>query len=287
MKTCLCGCGEPVAPNRTYRRGHIARTTAFKAAVFAPRRSTIPPPNPSGLCMCGCGRPTPISGTTNANRGVLRGHPTKYVHGHSPNAVSKGADRHTWKGGRTIRRGYVMLHLPDHPKADKAGYVSEHRVVWEQVHGELPAGQHIHHINGIRGDNRPENLIALSASEHKKEHGSPSVALYHAEHPGHAAAIGRKGAEARWGKTPKEPRPCAFCGEMFKPDNHGTECCSQSHAQRLRHQRTPRPVKPSRRCPVCGTEFTPKKKPDQKYCQLACYRVVMRGEVLQPSFDFG
>ena len=37
----------------------------------------------------------------------------------------------------------------------------EHRYVWEQANGPIPKGWIIHHINGIKDDNRLENLVAL------------------------------------------------------------------------------------------------------------------------------
>jgi len=46
-----------------------------------------------------------------------------------------------------------------------------HRLVWESVHGPLPSGWHVHHINGERADNRIENLVALAASTHQRLHG--------------------------------------------------------------------------------------------------------------------
>ena len=36
--------------------------------------------------------------------------------------------------------------------------VGEHRVIWEQHNGPIPKGMQIDHINGIRNDNRIENL---------------------------------------------------------------------------------------------------------------------------------
>lgn len=59
---------------------------------------------------------------------------------------------------------------------DLDGYVilpngqSEHRVVCEKAHGYIPYGWHVHHVNFIRDDNRPENLIALPAEVHRKLH---------------------------------------------------------------------------------------------------------------------
>lgn len=71
------------------------------------------------------------------------------------------------------KKGYVLVHMPGHPRADKYGRVFEHIVVWEQAnHSTVPKGYVIHHLNGIKDDNRPENLKRLTISEHSILHNS-------------------------------------------------------------------------------------------------------------------
>lgn len=76
-------------------------------------------------------------------------------------------EHHAWKGGRTISQGYVRILCPEHPRADRDGYVREHLLVWEKTHSKrLPEGWVLHHLNGIRADNRPSNLFAMLGKKH-------------------------------------------------------------------------------------------------------------------------
>ena len=68
----------------------------------------------------------------------------------------------------------------------------QHVVVWEHAYGPIPAGWHLHHVNGDKQDNRITNLRLVTATEHKRTH---------------------SGCELRDGVWWK---PCHVCGD-FKP----------------------------------------------------------------------
>lgn len=64
--------------------------------------------------------------------------------------------------------GYVMLRMVGHHLANKQGYVREHRLVMEQKIGRrLKPGEVVHHIDGNRSNNDPDNLeLFASNGEH-------------------------------------------------------------------------------------------------------------------------
>ncbi len=69
-----------------------------------------------------------------------------------------------WKCGKVLtKEGYVRLRY-----LGNRHYVYEHICVWEKTHNQkVPEGHIIHHLNGIRNDNRPENLVAVTRRDHE------------------------------------------------------------------------------------------------------------------------
>jgi hypothetical protein len=65
-----------------------------------------------------------------------------------------------WKGGETRhKKGYIMKRVPGHPRARTGNYVFEHILVMEAALGRyLESDESVHHKNGVRDDNRIENL---------------------------------------------------------------------------------------------------------------------------------
>jgi hypothetical protein len=109
----------------------------------------------SNLCACGCNQ----SITYNKYK------PTRFISHHH----QKGKNHHNWKGGKKYNdRGYILIWKPDHPYAEKNGYVFEHRSIMEIHLGRyLDPEEVVHHINGIKSDNRLENLMLFeSHSKH-------------------------------------------------------------------------------------------------------------------------
>jgi hypothetical protein len=85
----------------------------------------------------------------------------------------KGRRSPNYKGGR-IRQsdGYVLIYMPSHPRADHEGYMLEHRLVMERhLARPLTAEEVVHHRNGRKDDNRPENLeVMASQRDHLAAH---------------------------------------------------------------------------------------------------------------------
>lgn len=84
----------------------------------------------------------------------------------------RGQNAPRWQGGRVKSAGgYVLVHMPGHPMAWKSGYVAEHRLVASAALGRpVRSDEDVHHINGIKDDNSPDNLFAMNKADHRKTH---------------------------------------------------------------------------------------------------------------------
>lgn len=94
----------------------------------------------------------------------------KYLGRDNPNYGKRGPDSPHFIGIRVIDDdGYFRVYKPDHPHADKRGRVLEHRLIYEEHYKCCILRYiHVHHVNDNRLDNRIENLMLVTASQHNK-----------------------------------------------------------------------------------------------------------------------
>ena len=78
----------------------------------------------------------------------------------------------SWKGGKFMRRGYILIIKPDHPKSTKQGYILEHRLVMEKKLGRyLKPEEVVHHLDLNKQNNHSDNLHLFGGQgKHKKYH---------------------------------------------------------------------------------------------------------------------
>ena len=78
-----------------------------------------------------------------------------------------------WKGGRHKNsNGYIQVAIPDNSlfvsMRNATTYVMEHRLIMAERLGRcLRSDEIVHHLNGIRDDNRIANLLILSPNKHR------------------------------------------------------------------------------------------------------------------------
>lgn len=104
-----------------------------------------------------------------------------------------------------------------------------HRAVWEHSDGPIPSGHHVHHKDGDKGNNWPDNLALVPGREHisghataersnetvhkgmqaaqqvaREWHGSEAGAEWHSAH-----------AKTFWGNVEPKKYTCPVCGKTF------------------------------------------------------------------------
>lgn len=104
---------------------------------------------------------------------------SKYKKGRLFSDRYAGSNHHLWKGGNTKTvYGYIKSVCKGHYRADKDGYVFQHILIFERNYNccVLIWGV-VHHKNGIKDDNRIENLIGMTKFKHMSLHKKGQVKI--------------------------------------------------------------------------------------------------------------
>ena len=123
----------------------------------------------------------------NSRNGFQKGHKffgdkkTLFQKGHIPLIKGKkcpeiskrqmGNKNPSWKGGSyKDNLGYIHIYQPNHPFAIHQRYVLQSHLIAEKCLGRyLTSKEIIHHINGIKNDDCPENLYLFpTPTEHSR-----------------------------------------------------------------------------------------------------------------------
>jgi len=119
------------------------------------------------LCECGCGFPTPIASRTRSGRGQEKGKPLRFINGHNSRLLA--SDEQSRRA--SFRDVEALRYTGQRTNYVKLGGRHMHRVVAEQMlNRPLLLGEIIHHKDGDKWNNTPENLEIMTQSEHARLH---------------------------------------------------------------------------------------------------------------------
>ena len=96
-------------------------------------------------------------------------------HKSNKSKLFSGEGNGRWNGGKMKNTGgYTELNKnlvekEYHYLTDCRGYIREHRLVAAKKYNrKIDKKEIVHHLNGIRTDNRPENLVIVDSSKHER-----------------------------------------------------------------------------------------------------------------------
>ena len=127
---------------------------------------------------------------------------------------------------RMLTQGYIVIKY-------NGTWVREHRVVMERFLGrKLLSSESVHHINGVKTDNRVENLEIIDSRLHTQLHKTKFER--YSKLPKQAVIGKRISSYDKDKLRTYDGVTCAICGKVFwERANSGRTCCSLSCGRKL------------------------------------------------------
>ena len=139
-------------------------------------------------------------------------------------AIFNGKKYYLEKSGKYYRYGKKRLHVD----------------IYEYHYGEVPKGFHVHHIDFNPLNNSLENLVALSAGDHRKIHNAAK----------------------------RRELTCGHCAKVFMAVRKTRKYCSDTCQQSARyHRRDDHKEFP---CAICGKNFVKNRYSKSSTCSRPC-----------------
>lgn len=130
--------------NKEFGRLKILQETKVKNVAGEERRFV--------LCICQCGNEKEVI-LKQLLSGDIKDCGCRYYSVNNTGRLTSKRKKYITKSG------YVKIYLPDHSNTDRNGYVLEHVLVMsDYLKRPIQDKETIHHKNGVRSDNRLENL---------------------------------------------------------------------------------------------------------------------------------
>ena len=169
-----------------------------------------------------------------------------------------------------------------------------HREVWRYHNGEIPKGFHVHHKDGNRCNNNPDNLVLIESGAHmslhmqeqsRKEKSRACIIKAIESAPAwHGSEQGKEwhsfhGKES-WAKRMENKYVCSYCGKEFFTKsiygkNRNTFCGNNCKSA---YRRASGVDNEERTCPVCNKVFIANRYAKKITCGYECALKRRRGK---------